>query len=373
MSERYLELATAGVRGLKAYTPGKPISEVAREYGVSDVIKLASNENPLGPPDAVHEVLRSGVADLALYPDPSGYALKRRLAERHDVDPACITLGNGSNEVLVMLAECFLSEGDEAVFSQYAFEVYSIAVQSTGARARIAPALPAGGPMALGHDADAIIGAFGERTRLAFIANPNNPTGTWLTASELQRILDAAHERMIVVVDQAYFEYVESDEYPDATGWLGRYPNLVVTRTFSKAYGLAGLRVGYAVSDPGLAQVLGRLRQPFNVNSLGQAAAVAALDDEAYLARSRQVNREGLEALAEVCSTLGLAHPPSAGNFLLVDTGRDAGEVAEQLLRRGIIVRPVAYYGLPRHLRISIGTPPQMARLAGALREIYAA
>jgi histidinol-phosphate aminotransferase len=364
-----IELAAPGVRKLKAYQPGKPISELEREYGVRNVLKLASNENLLGPSPLALEALRTAVADTWLYPDGSGFELKSAVAARHGVPQSWITLGNGSNDVLVLLAEAFLTPELEAVYSQYAFAVYPIAVQATGARACIAPAYPADHPMALGHDLDAMAARLSDRTRLVFIANPNNPTGTWIGREALRAFLDRVPAHAIVVVDEAYSEYVEEADYPDVIEWIGRYPNLVVTRTFSKIFGLAGLRVGYAVSRPEIAEILNRVRQAFNVNTLAQVAACAALRDQGHVAASREMNARGLRDLSAAVAELGLRHPPSVGNFLLLDLGRPARPVYEGLLQEGVIVRPVANYDLPNHLRVTIGLPEHTARVAAALRK----
>jgi histidinol-phosphate aminotransferase len=365
-----LDLAAPGVRKLKAYQPGKPISELEREYGVRNVLKLASNENLLGPSPLALEALRQAIADVWLYPDGAGFELKAALAARHGVPPSWITLGNGSNDVLVLLAEAFLTTELEAIYSQYAFAVYPIAVQATGARACIAPAYPPDHPMALGHDLDAMAGLLGPRTRLVYIANPNNPTGTWLGRDALRTFLDAVPDHAIAVVDEAYSEYVEKADYPNAIEWIAHYPNLVVTRTFSKIFGLAGVRVGYAVSRPEVAEILNRVRQAFNVNALAQAAAGAALRDREHLARAREINTSGLRELAAVADELGLRHPPSVGNFILLDFQRPARPVYEALLREGIITRPVAAYDLPNHLRVTIGQPEHVARVAAALRKL---
>jgi histidinol-phosphate aminotransferase len=361
--------AAAGVRELQPYLPGKPISELEREYGVRDIIKLASNENPLGAHPAALEAMRAELPNLALYPE-GGFALVQALARRHDTDPACITLGNGSNDNLVLLAETFLQPGAEAVYSQYCFAVYPIAVQATGATARVASANPAGHEQALGHDLDAMRKLINEHTRIVFIANPNNPTGNWLHANELLGFLEDVPADTIVVVDEAYHEYAAPLGLPDASGWLSRFPNLVVTRTFSKAYGMAGIRLGYSLSSPEVAGLLNRVRQPFNVNSLAMVGAGAALMDHSFIDQSVQVNSTGLAQLGKGLGELGVAYTPSAGNFLLVDMARPAGEVFEALLRRSIIVRPVANYGLDRHLRITVGTRDQNQRLLAALGEI---
>ncbi len=364
MPKHFLDLATPGVRGLKPYQPGKPIAELEREYGVSNIVKLASNENPLGPSPRAVAAMREALDGVALYPDANGFDLKARLAARHGVEPSCITLGNGSNDVLVLLAETFLQPGLSAVFSQYAFAVYPIATQATGAESRVVPALPADGPGALGHDLEAMAASIDDSTRLVFVANPNNPTGTWIGAADLEAFVASVPAHALVIVDEAYAEYMEDPAYPDATGWLARYPNLVVTRTFSKAFGLAGVRVGYAVSHPEVADLLNRVRQPFNVGTLGQVAALAALDDPEHLARSVRVNAEQRDRLAAECARRGLGVTPSGGNFLLVDLGRPAAPVFEALLREAVIVRPVANYGLPDHLRMSVGTPAEKVTLS---------
>jgi len=366
----YNELAVPGVRQLKPYTPGKPIDELEREYGVRDSIKLASNENPLGASPLALDAVRKAVDELWLYPDANGYHLKAALAEKHGVDPACITLGNGSNDVLVFLAQAFLGPGLKAVFSQYCFAVYPIATQMVGAEASVAPALPDDHPMALGHDLRGLYQRVDADTRLVFIANPNNPTGTWLPGERIRDFLASLPGHVICVVDEAYTEYAESDELGEASTWLEEFPNLVVTRTFSKAYGLAGLRVGYALSNPGVADLLNRVRPAFNVNSLALAAAEAALKDRAFIDESRRMNAAGLVQLRDGLQALGVGVVPSAANFVLARFDRSGAELNEALLRRGIIVRPVGNYGLDHDLRITVGTERQNRRLLDALGEI---
>lgn len=368
-----LELACDGVRGLTPYEPGKPIAELERELGIREAIKLASNENPLGPSPQALEAVRDCLGELARYPDGNGFALKRALAERHGVDAACITLGNGSNDVLELVARAFLGPGRSAVFSAHAFAVYPIATQAVGATARIAPANRAEDSMPYGHDLGQLAAAVAADTRVLFVANPNNPTGTWLRTGELEAFIGALPGHVIVVVDEAYFEYVEEAEYPDATRWLERFPNLVVTRTFSKLYGLAGLRVGYGVSSPAVADLLNRVRQPFNVNAAAQAAALAALDDAEHLQRSRDVNRTGLRQWHLGLAELGLTALPTAGNFLCVDLQRPGLEVYRELLQRGVIVRPVDSYGLPDFLRVTVGTAAENSRALAALGEVLGA
>jgi len=363
----FSKLAATGVRGLQPYVPGKPIAELEREYGVRDVLKLASNENPLGPPEESLEAIRAALCGLALYPDGACYELKRALAAKLATAPDHITLGNGSNEVLSVIAETFLGPEDEAVYSEYGFVVYALAVQAAGATPRIAPANREQDSQPLGHSLQAFTRLINDRTRLVFIANPNNPTGTWLAPADLRGFIGSLPEHVLVVVDEAYREYLRPDSCPDTLDWLAEFPNLIICRTFSKLYGLAGLRVGYAISHPEVAELLNRVRQPFNVNALAQVAAIAALDATDHVRRSQDLNRSGVAQLQAGLVRLGWSVPASAGNFVLADTGGPAAPWNEGLLRAGIIVRPVASYGLPRHLRITVGLPEQNERLLHAL------
>ena len=364
---RFSALAAPGVRSLAPYVPGKPPETLERELGIRGSIKLASNENPLGPGPRSRAALSAAIANVGHYPDGSGHGLRARIAHRHGVDIEQVTLGNGSNEILVMLAEAFLVPGIEAVHSQYAFAVYPGAIQASGATGRAAPAWPVDHTQPLGHDPDALAAAVGAKTRMLFVANPNNPTGTWLDEAELDALLRAVPPEVIVVLDEAYHEYSAPCGVPDGTRWLARHPNLVVTRTFSKAYGLAGLRVGYAISHPDLADVLNRIRQPFNVSVPALAAAAAAFDDHEHLQKTLALNHAGIARLREGLGALGIAAPPSAGNFVLADIGRAASPVDQALLREGVIVRPLENYGLPNHLRISTGTVEQVERLLAAM------
>jgi len=363
-------LAAHGVRGLQPYMPGKPIDELEREYGISRSIKLASNENPLGPPTSAVQAISAATSELALYPDGSGHALKQALAEHFAIDQGCLTLGNGSNDILVLLAECFLAPATEVVIDQYSFIIYRLAAQATDAAIQVAQSNPANHDQPYGHDLGEFKALLTDKTGMIFIANPNNPTGTWTSADALYAFLKEVSANTIVVVDEAYAEYVTCDGYPDTIAWLDEFPNLVITRTFSKIYGLAGLRVGYAISHPDLAEVLNRVRQPFNVNSLAQVAAIAALADQEYVQRTRTMNENGLAELTDAFTAMQLTTVPSIGNFVLVDLGRPAAPVYEALLRAGIIVRPVANYGLPNHLRITVGLPEQNRRVIATLREI---
>lgn len=369
----FLSLAAPGVQKLKPYIPGKPIEELERELGIENIIKLASNENPLGPSPRGLQAAEAVLAEVNLYPDGSGYALKQVLAKKHGVDPEQITLGNGSNDVLVLLAEGFLTPEHSAVYSQYCFAVYPIAVQAVGAIHKQVPALGWGSHSPLGNDLQAMHQAIDENTRLVFVANPNNPTGSYLDAEELRNFVAAVPANVIVVIDEAYLEYAPQDKRCNASQWLPDFPNLVVTRTFSKAYGLAGLRVGYALSHPDIANILNRIRQPFNVNVPALAAAQAALDDTDFIEQARIINQDGMQILQDSCQRLGLRYVPSTANFLLVDFGRDAMPIFDGLLQAGIITRPVANYGLPECLRITIGTPEQMQRLDTALEQVLRA
>ena len=370
MQNTFESLIAPGVKALKPYQPGKPISELEREYGVSNIIKLASNENPLGPSPMAIQAMADVVADLGLYPDGNGFDLKTKLAEKFAVSTDQITLGNGSNDVLVLLAEAFLTPQHNAVYSQYGFAVYPLAIQAVGAAHQCIDALPTDSDMPLGHDLDAMADAIDENTRLVFVANPNNPTGTFVCENALRAFIEKVPADTLCVIDEAYFEYADPENQFTALQWLDDFPNLVVTRTFSKAYGLAGLRVGYSISHPDVANVLNRIRQPFNVNSLALAAAEAALDDDDFLHDSRVLNKAGLQQLSSGLTDMDITVVPSAGNFVLADFGQEATPIYEDLLRAGVIVRPVGAYGLPNHLRITVGTDVQNARLLDALPKV---
>ncbi|PKL99051.1 MAG: histidinol-phosphate transaminase [Gammaproteobacteria bacterium HGW-Gammaproteobacteria-9] len=368
MSCDYLALAQPGVQKLSPYVPGKPVDELARELNLdpAGIVKLASNENPLGPSPKVLDAIRAELSELTRYPDGNGFALKQRLAERYSVGINQVTLGNGSNDILELLARAYLAPGLNAVFSEHAFAVYPIATQAVGAEGRAVPAKN------WGHDLDAMAAAIDENTRVVFVANPNNPTGTWFDAAALGGFLARVPEHVLVVLDEAYIEYAEGQELPDGLAFLADYPNLLFSRTFSKAYGLAALRVGYAISSPVIADVLNRVRQPFNVNSLALAAACAALDDVDYLLASRKANDAGMLQLETGFRQLGLEWIPSRGNFIAVDFARDAAPINQALLREGVIVRPVAGYGMPTFLRVSIGTEQENARFLDVLRQVLA-
>jgi histidinol-phosphate aminotransferase len=358
------QLATAAVRALSPYVPGKPISELEREYGVTDIVKLASNENPYGPSPAAIAAMHAAVASAWLYPDGSAHELKQALAAHLGVPATWLTVGNGSNELLLMLAETFLNAQCSAVCSQYGFAIYPLVIRATGAACLEAPANPpAAAMMPYGHDLAAMARTLRADTRLAFIANPNNPTGTWVDHGALKSFVEAAPPHALVVIDEAYFEFAALSGCPSVLPWIVDHPNLVVLRTFSKGYGLAGLRVGYAVSHPEVADALNRYRPAFNVSNVAQAAAIAALGDQAHVQLAARRIVAERERMAAALRALGVAFAPSAGNFLMVEAGANAARIYDQLLRGGVIVRPIGGYGLPRHLRISVGLPEQNDRL----------
>ena len=368
--KQFVELAAPGVRALQPYQPGKPVAELEREFGIRHAIKLASNENPFGPSPQALAAGSAAMQGIARYPEGSGHALVARLARLHDVAPGNITLGNGSNDVLDLVARVFLTPEHEAVYSQFAFAVYPISVQAAGGVARVAAAHDGSRGPAYGHDLAAMHALVNARTRVIFIANPNNPTGTWLPTAELEDFIASLPDHVLVVVDEAYFEYVETPDYPDTSRWLDRYPNLIVTRTFSKAYGLAGLRVGYALSHPAVAGLLNRVRQPFNVNMIAQAAALAALDDTQHLQDCVRRNRAGMQQLVAGFTAQRLPYIESAGNFVAVDVGRPGPEVYQALLQEGVIVRPVANYTMPNHLRVTVGSTAENTRFLAALEKV---
>jgi histidinol-phosphate aminotransferase len=363
----FLKLAQPGITELSPYQPGKPIEELERELGIVDIIKLASNENPLGPSRVVIESITGQLAELARYPDGSAYQLKDKLQAKLGIDPAMVTVGNGSNDVLELVARVFLGPGLESIVSEHSFVVYPLVTKSLGAELIVIPAID------FGQDLNATRASIGDRTRVIFIANPNNPTGTWVDKQSLLSFLDAVPEEVLVVLDEAYAEYVAEPDYPNGLELVDDYPNLIVTRTFSKAYGLAGLRMGYSVSHPDIADLMNRVRQPFNVNAMSLAAALVALDDEAYLKESVRVNNEGMKMLTDACDQLGLGYIPSVGNFLTIDFGCDAMPIYDGLLQEGVIVRPIGVYGLPNHLRVTVGLPLENKRFIDSLKKLLGA
>ncbi len=369
MSISYLKLATAGVQQLIPYLPGKPVAELERELGIENSIKLASNENPLGPSPLAVEAIKKQLTSINYYPDGCGYALCNKLAEKHDVNEGNITLGNGSNDILELVTRAFLTPQHSAVFSEYSFAVYPIVVQAVGAKARVAKAYPQTHEnMPLGHDPKALLAQVDETTRIIFIANPNNPTGTWLRPAELEDIFEQIDETVIIVLDLAYTEYMDDDVKPAIKQWLEKYPNLVITQTFSKVYALAGLRIGYSISNPEIADVLNRVRQPFNTNLLAQTAAMASLDDMTHVLESVDMNNAGKQYLQAAFTEMNLSYLPTMGNFISVNVEQDGAALYQRLLEQGVIVRPVANYAMPEYLRITIGTQQQNERFIETLK-----
>jgi histidinol-phosphate aminotransferase len=359
-----LTLAVDGVRNLSAYIPGKNEQQLTAQYGIEHWTKLDANENPLGAPSSVTPVITESLSGIGRYPDGAGTELSRRLAQRHGVNPNQITLGNGSDDVLLLAARTFAGPGTSIISSEHAFAMYSIAARSVSARDIRVNAKH------YAHDLAAMASAVTDDTRLVYIANPNNPTGTYATTAQLDRFMQSMPTDVIVVIDQAYAEYVDRDDYADCTRWLNCFPNLIVTRTFSKVFGLAGLRCGYAVSSAAVADLMNRVRSPFNVNTLAQIAAGAALEDGDFLARSLALNQRGLVQLGDGFKALNLDFIESIGNFICVDIGRPGRPVFEQLLKRGVIVRQIDNYGLPNHLRFTVGLEAENATALTVLGDV---
>jgi histidinol-phosphate aminotransferase len=378
----YSELAPSYIRAIAPYQPGKPIAELERELGISDIVKLASNENPLGCSPRATAAMQEALKTIALYPDGNGFELKDALSKKFGVAHERIVLGNGSNDMLELAARAFLTVGDKAVYSQHAFAVYPLAIQAVGATGICTPAVD------YGHDLQAMLKAATEnKAKLVFIANPNNPTGTFLEASALLEFLRALPSHILVVLDEAYNEYLPEENRYDAVAWLREgdaagighpsasplrglkeFPNLIISRTFSKAYGLAGLRVGYAFADAQVADMMNRVRQPFNVNSVAQAAAIAALDDADFVRKTFENNRRGMAQIVAGLEKLGLGYIPSYGNFVSFKIG-DGAKMYRRLLELGVIVRPVASYEMPEYLRVSIGTEQENGKFLSALQQ----
>ena len=364
-----LKLATEGVQQLTPYQPGKPVEELERELGIANSIKLASNENPLGPSPLALEVINKLAPSINYYPDGGGFALSEKLAEKHQVEAANITLGNGSNDILELVTRAFLTPQHSAVFSEHSFAVYPIVVQAVGAKANVAKAFAEDhATMPLGHDPEALLSQIENNTRIIFIANPNNPTGTWLAPAQLEDLFANIAQDVIIVLDLAYTEYMDENLRPPVKQWLQKFPNLVVTQTFSKVYALAGLRIGYSISNPEIADVLNRVRQPFNTNMLAQSAAIASLDDAEHVSKSVAMNNAGKNFLQNAFSEMALNYLPTMGNFISVNVKQDGSALYEKLLQQGVIVRPVANYAMPEYLRITIGTQSQNERFVETLQ-----
>ena len=362
-----------GVQGIKPYEPGKPLAELEREYGITGAVKLASNENPLGMSPKAKTVIIEVAGDASVYPDGNAFYLKQALAKHlseandESISAAQITVGNGSNELLEIIARCFVNQDGAIMYSQHAFAVYPLVTQAIGAAHQMIPALN------WGHNLDAMRDGVTDKTKLIFIANPNNPTGTYLGSTDLLSFIKSVPKHIIVVIDEAYHEYITLDNHVSAMSWVSDYENLIVTRTFSKAYGLAGLRIGYCASHLTVANLLNRVRQPFNVNVIALAAAEAALDDQSFISDSVTINNKGKKQLYQAFDSLGLSYILSQGNFIALDLKRDATEINELLLKNGIIVRPIAAYQMPTYIRVSVGTELQNSTFIGVLQKVLSA
>lgn len=353
-----------GIDTLNPYQPGKPIEELQREYGLDDIIKLASNENPLGTSQKVIQALENSHLSLSHYPDGACFNLKSRLAHKHCIDEQKLTLGNGSDSLLAMLTQCFANSHRPIVVSEYAFASYHLIAQSFNVPIIEVPA------KGWQHDVRAMADAVDKSTAIVFIANPNNPTGCYINSEELEYLLSRIPSTCLLVLDEAYLEYAQAADHPDSLALQAKYPNLVTTRTFSKAYALAGLRIGYSISSPDIADVLNRIRLPFNISIPAQIAAIAALKDEEHLKKSIRINQQGKTQLSQAFDRLGLPYIESHTNFISVDCQTEAQPIYEELLTRGIIVRPLTPYRMPQHLRISIGLAEENQRLIDELDNI---
>lgn len=352
------------VEELIPYVPGKPVEELERELGVKNAVKMASNENPLGPSPKAVQAATESVSGMNRYPDGGCFYLKARLSEHLGCSPDNLMIGNGSNEVIEIIARTYMNHRHEAIFGNHAFIVYPLVTKAVGADAVISP-MPG-----LKNDLEDIASRVTSRTKMIFLANPNNPTGTIFKKEEFENFLKNVHKEVIIVVDEAYFEYVEDDDYPNTLEYHDQRESLITVRTFSKIYGLAGMRVGYAVASKNIISYLNRVREPFNVSSLAQSAAMAAIDDHEHVERSKVINSDGLYYLSSELDNMGISYTPSSANFLLLDMKRDPGPFYEALLKKGVIVRPVGGYGLKTHLRVSVGLDSENKRFINAFGDV---
>jgi histidinol-phosphate aminotransferase len=359
----FRQLANKGIRTLTPYQPGKPIEELERELGIKSSIKLASNENPLGPSPKAIQAAQQALANVHIYPDGGCYELKQALANYLSVDTSQLTIGNGSENVLELIGKAYLQNTDNAVISQYAFLTIPLIIQSFGAEIKTAAADN------WGHSVDNMLQAIDDKTRVLFVVNPNNPTGTYTNKQDFTKLMNSVPKHVIVVLDEAYAEFIEEPDYPDALSYLAHHPNLIITRTFSKVYGLAGMRIGFAISSPEIADILNRARLPFNVNTLAAKAAQAALLDKEHLRKTIDLNKHGKQLLIKGLEDLKLSFIPSLANFITVDVG-DGPAVYQKLLHHGVIVRPLKAYDMPRHIRVSIGTEEQIQRFLTSLATV---
>ncbi|GAB4431061.1 MAG: histidinol-phosphate transaminase [bacterium] len=358
------QLVAENIEKLVPYVPGKPVEELERELGIKDAVKLASNENPLGPSPKGIAMMKRYIKNLHRYPEGGCYYLAEKLSKKLNVSMDSIVFGNGSNEILELVGRTFYVAGDEILFSQYAFIVYKLVAQSLGAKFKEVPAKK------LGHDLEAFAKAITPRTKIIYLANPNNPTGTMYGKKEFEKFIEKVPAQTLVVLDEAYAEYVEDKNYPNGLDYLKKYKNIIVARTFSKIYGLAGLRVGYAVMDKGLADYMNRVREPFNVNTLAQFAALGALDDEEHVKKTKETTIKGMNYICKEFDKLGLEYEKSYGNFVLLKSPNGGVALYNALLKEGVIVRPVGGYGLPDHVRVTIGTDKENRRFITALKKV---
>lgn len=358
----FRSLANVSVRNLIPYQPGKPIEEVERELGIKSSIKLASNENPLGPSPLALQALQNALPAVHIYPDGFCYDFKHALATYLGVQVEQITVGNGSENILELIAKAYLNHETSAVISQYAFLTIPIILKSYGIKINVAPAVR------YSHNVENILTAIDNNTRVIYLVNPNNPTGTYLNRTDFLNLMNAIPNHIVVVVDEAYSEYITKQDYPNALSYLANYPNLIITRTFSKVYGLAALRIGYAIASPEISDILNRSRLPFNVNTLAAKAAAAALNDVEHVKRSVELNSQGLSFMEEALNDLSFDYIPSIGNFITIDV-KDAITIYQQLLMEGVIVRPLQAYDMPKHIRVTIGTHEQNIRFLASLEK----
>ena len=352
------------IKDLVPYIPGKPVEELERELGIKGAIKIASNENPLGPSPLAIKAVSKHLSEANRYPDSDCFYLKQKLSSFLGVKSGNLILGNGSNEIIEIVARTYLSESDEAIFAEHAFIVYPIVTQAVGATSVVSPVSD------LTHDLEDIAARVTSKTKIIFLANPNNPTGTIFNRNQFEWFLENVRQDIIILVDEAYFEYVDSEDYPNSLEYHDRRPTLITVRTFSKIYGLAGFRIGYGVASKDMISYLNRVREPFNVNSLAQIAAMAALDDVDHVKNSKQINNMGLKYLCEELDNLGISYTPSYTNFILIDLKEDPSRVYNELLKKGVIVRPVGGYGLNTHLRVTVGLEVENRRFIESLKKV---
>lgn len=364
IKEDFHSLANSTIRNVTPYQPGKPIEEVERELGITSAIKLASNENPLGASPAAIHAAQQAALKIYFYPDAGCYVIKKSLANFLNIDTTQLTMGNGSENILELIIKSYLTSHDSAVISQYAFLTIPLLINSYGAELITSPA------RSFGHDIHKMIAAIKKNTRIVFIVNPNNPTGTYTNEKELLFLLNSIPKNILIVIDEAYYEYINQDDYPNTVALLNHYPNLIITRTFSKAYGLAGLRLGYAISSPDIADILNRARLPFNVNNIVICSAQAALLDQEHIQKSIALIHQGMLHLEEEFKSLKIDYIPSLGNFITLNTKQDARNVYQNLLYQGVIVRPLHAYDMPTYLRVTIGTHEQNEKLLQALKTV---